>query len=110
MRSCEDVGVVSPRPRSSGRQLTRWGTRAHLVVRTTRREVAYRWTTPRSPALRVLVAPLFIGGLVLLLLVGALAMVLALVGAVLAVVALAFVTLAWSVAARLNVSRRRPRR
>jgi len=53
---------------ADGKTIARWGARARVVAGTTRREFAYRWTAPRSPAQRVLVAPLLlVAGLVAIL-------------------------------------------
>ena len=57
------------RPPRKSRLLARWGGHAHVAVAMTRHEIAYRWTAPRSPAVRALALPLFLGaGLLLLLL------------------------------------------
>jgi uncharacterized membrane protein YgcG len=84
-----------------------------VVVRTTRRELAYRWNAPRSPAARLALVPLFLVAVVLLVLLGALAVALMLV---LSVVALIALTVVGRVSPRrpktrrttIQVTRRRP--
>jgi hypothetical protein len=88
-----------------GRSLGRWGTRAQIVVSTTKRQFAYRWTAPQSPALRMLVLPLFLGAALLALLVGVLAVALALVAAAVAILALAVVGILYWIRMRLRLSK-----
>jgi hypothetical protein len=81
----------------------RWGTRAQVVLSTARREFSYRWIAPRSPALRVLVAPLFLGATLVTLLLGMLVVVLMFVAAAFAVILLAVANLLRSMGSRFGL-------
>jgi hypothetical protein len=59
--------VASTHKPPQGRGLAHWETRAHAVVNTTRREFAYHWSAPCSPALTFLLAPFFVVSALLVL-------------------------------------------
>jgi Flp pilus assembly protein TadB len=99
--------VTAPRRSPAGRSLAHWGTRAQIVVRTTQRELGYRWTAPRSPALRLLTLLLLLGATLLVLVIGLLALALFLVAAAVAVVVLAVAAGLLALAMRFSRSRRR---
>jgi hypothetical protein len=75
--------VASTHEPPDGRGLARWETRAHAVVNTTRREFVYQWTAPRNPAVRLLLAPLFVVAVLVALLLFVLLFALAFAVAVL---------------------------
>jgi hypothetical protein len=84
----DDATGILPHGTPGGRSLSRWSTSAQLVVRTTHRELAYRWTAPRSPALRLLMVPVLLGVTVLVLAVGLVALAFFLVALAVAAVVL----------------------
>jgi Flp pilus assembly protein TadB len=94
--------LTSPHGTSDGRSLARWGTRAQVVVRTTRREFAYRWTAPRSPAMRVLGLPLLLVATLLVLAVGVVAVALFVVTAAVAILVLAVAAGFFALATRFS--------
>lgn len=94
--------MTSPQGTPDGRSLTGWGTRAQVVVRTTQKELTYRWTAPRSRVARVLTVPLLVGATLLVLALGLLAAVIALVAAFVAAVVFAVVAGVFMLTLRLS--------
>ena len=82
------IGLVSTTPTPpAGPELSHWETRLRAAGNTTRRQFVYQWTAPRSPVLRLLLAPLFVVAALLLLALFLLVFVLAAAVAILVVVA-----------------------
>jgi hypothetical protein len=108
------MSLVGSRARKPGiERVARFVTGSSSVVRTTRREVTYRWSAPRSPAVRLLLAPLFFVALLLLVMLGvvvlALTLVLSFVGLIALVAAGLFSARARGTRrATVQVIRRRP--
>jgi hypothetical protein len=73
-------------PDSQGRELvpTDVGTRVRVIAGTTRRQFAFRWSAPRSPAGRLLALPVFVVAAILMLLVALLAVLLVVTAAAVA--------------------------
>jgi hypothetical protein len=85
--------------------LVRWGTRANVVINSTRREFAYRWTTPRPPVLRIALLPVVLAAGLFLLLLGVVLVALALALAAGAVLGFGLVRLFSSIGVPLGVRR-----
>jgi uncharacterized membrane protein len=98
--------VSTPRPSRESRSLAHWGAQAHVAVAATGRRFAYRWTAPRSPALRALTLPLFLGVGLVLLVLAMLVLAAILVVAAAAVVVFAIASGIKLVAARIPLARR----
>jgi uncharacterized membrane protein len=88
------------------RSLAHWGAQAHVAVAATGRQFAYRWTAPRSPALRALTLPLFLGVGLLLLVLAMLVLAALVVLAAAAVAVFAIASGLKLVAARSRLARR----
>lgn len=92
------------------RLVTRFGTQAHVAITATGRQLTYRWTAPRSPVLRAVFMPAFVGAGLLVLLVAMLVLAAFLVLAAATVVALVLVSGPRVVARRLTTFHRGSRR
>jgi hypothetical protein len=75
------------------RALARWEARAHAAVTSGRRQVVYQWSAPRSPALRLVVAPLLVLALLLVLVLGLLLFMALLTFAIATLIAVRLATL-----------------
>ena len=101
--------MTSPHGTSDRRSFARWGARAQVVVSTTQREFAYRWTAPRSPAMRMLAVPLLLGATLLVLAVALVALAVFVVAAAVAILVLTFSAVFVALATRFSRSRRQSR-
>ncbi len=95
--------MVAAGKKPERRAVARFGNRTSVVVTTTSRQFAYRWSAPRSTVWQVALAPVFLGTALLMLLLGALALAFMLAALILAAVGLAIVSLLrpWVAAARV---------
>jgi hypothetical protein len=88
----------------------RLGTRVHVAAVTTRRELTYFWTAPRSPVGKVVVLPLLLSALLLVFVLGLLALAVLFVTMTVAVIGVAGKSLLHSIGKQLDVSSRKGRR
>jgi hypothetical protein len=66
---CQDTVVVSPDRQQNGATATEVGTRVRIIATTTGRQLAYRWSVPRSPAGKLLALPVLVVAALLMVLV-----------------------------------------
>jgi hypothetical protein len=110
---CKDAAVSSGTRKPEARGLARLGAQTSIVARTTWHGVAHRWSAPRSPFVRLALAPLFLCAALLLVVLGALTVALVLLVSIVAMFGLAVASL-FSPRARktqraiIHVTRRRP--
>lgn len=89
--SCEDAAVVPVGKSPERLAAARLGTRTAIVVTTTRRQFAHRWSTPRSRVWQVALAPVFLGCALLIVVLFALALAILFALSIVAVVGLTIV-------------------
>jgi hypothetical protein len=83
--------------READRSIVQWQKRVQLAAGGARREFVYQWSAPRSPVVRVLLAPVLILAALLAFVVGALVLALFLLLALAAIVVFALLALVSSV-------------